>query len=146
MDGRKWERGSALAWTAAVLAFVVLPLIALLLDGARLFYADTRLEDATSAACEALAQASIYEQVRQFQQTGKLEPKVTYTSRRAAVAVFTQDLQGDPVLQLAHTTLRISTVNGLPQCAATSTVKAMFMPYTSHLHAVAVPSARGSRR
>ena len=46
------ERGSSLAWTAIFLAAVVLPLMTLVFDGARLFYVRGRLQTATDAACE----------------------------------------------------------------------------------------------
>jgi len=143
---RKGARGSALAWTAVVLAVVVLPLTLLLIDGARILYADTRLQDATDAACEALAQASIYEQVQQFQQSGKIKPRLSYRSRRAASAVFAQTIGNDPVLKDAHPALSLSVSGGLPLCTASASVQALFLNYTTHLRAASVPSARGSRR
>ncbi len=48
----EWERGSSLAWTAVFLAAVVLPLMILIGDGARLYYVRSRLAQATDAACE----------------------------------------------------------------------------------------------
>ncbi len=41
-----------MAWTAVFLAFVVIPLMALVADGARMFYVRGRLQTATDAACE----------------------------------------------------------------------------------------------
>jgi len=142
----KKERGSALAWTAMVLAVLVLPLTLLLIDGARLLYADIRLQDATDAACEALAQESLYEQVQQFQQNGEIIPRLTYRSRLAANTMFVQIIQDDPVLKDAYPMLNLSTVNGLPLCTATASVQALFLNYTTHLQATSVPSARSSRR
>ena len=46
------ERGSSLAWVAIFLAAVVIPLLALVIDGSRLFYVRGRLQTAIDAACE----------------------------------------------------------------------------------------------
>lgn len=46
------ERGSSLAWTAVLLSVVVIPLMLLVGDGARLYYVRSRLAQATDAACE----------------------------------------------------------------------------------------------
>jgi uncharacterized membrane protein len=48
----KTERGSSLAWTAVFLTSLLLPLMLLGVDGARLFYVRGRLQTATDAACE----------------------------------------------------------------------------------------------
>jgi hypothetical protein len=48
----KLERGSSLAWTAAFLGLVLVPLLMLVGDGARLLYVRGRLAQATDAACE----------------------------------------------------------------------------------------------
>jgi len=45
------ERGSSLAWTAVFLSVVVLPLMLLVGDGARLYYVRSRLAQAADAAC-----------------------------------------------------------------------------------------------
>ncbi len=56
MNRAKWwqraQRGSSLAWTAAFLGVVLIPLMLLVGDGARLFYVRSRLAQATDAACE----------------------------------------------------------------------------------------------
>ncbi|BAJ64158.1 MULTISPECIES: hypothetical protein [Anaerolinea] len=49
---RERERGSSLAWTAAFLGLVLIPLLMLVGDGARLLYVRGRLAQATDAACE----------------------------------------------------------------------------------------------
>ena len=41
-----------MAWTAVFLSFVLIPLLALLVDGGRLFYVRLRLQTAVDAACE----------------------------------------------------------------------------------------------
>lgn len=48
---RRGERGSSLAWTAVFLSVVVLPLMLLVGDGARLYYVRSRLAQAADAAC-----------------------------------------------------------------------------------------------
>ena len=47
-----FERGSSLAWNAIFLAAVLLPLMALVIDGARLFYVRGKVQTALDAACE----------------------------------------------------------------------------------------------
>lgn len=49
---RERERGSSLAWTAAFLGLVLIPLLMLVGDGARLLYVRGRLATAADAACE----------------------------------------------------------------------------------------------
>ncbi len=51
---RRWERGSSLAWTAALLTSVLVPLLLLAGDGSRLFMVYTRLGAATDLACAEL--------------------------------------------------------------------------------------------
>lgn len=51
MRFREHERGSSLAWAAVFLAVVVLPLMLLVGDGARLYYVRTRIAQAADAAC-----------------------------------------------------------------------------------------------
>ena len=41
-----------MAWAAVVIAFIVLPLLTLVVDGGRLYYVRLRLQTATDAACE----------------------------------------------------------------------------------------------
>ncbi len=65
---RRWERGSSLAWTAIVLAAVFLPLMALVIDGSRLFYVRGRLQTAADAACEDAAWSGA--DYRAFRDTG----------------------------------------------------------------------------
>ncbi len=52
---KRSEQGSSLAWTAAFLTTVFLPLMLLVVDGTRLLYVRGRLQTATDAACEAAA-------------------------------------------------------------------------------------------
>lgn len=49
---RDTQRGSSLAWTAVLLSVVLVPLLTLVLDGARLYTIRTRLQTAVDAACE----------------------------------------------------------------------------------------------
>jgi Flp pilus assembly protein TadG len=62
------ERGSSLAWTAILLAAVVLPLMSLVIDGSRLFYVRGRLQTAVDAACEDAAWSGA--DYRAFRDTG----------------------------------------------------------------------------
>jgi uncharacterized membrane protein len=56
--GARSERGSSLAWTAAFLAAVLLPMLLLVVDGTRLFFVRGRLQTATDAACAGAAWAA----------------------------------------------------------------------------------------
>ena len=49
---RNGERASSLAWAAVFFGFVVMPLMLLIGDGARLYYVRSRLAQAADAACE----------------------------------------------------------------------------------------------
>ena len=46
------EAGQSMAWAAVFLAFVLVPLLTLVVDGGRLFYVRLRLQTAVDAACE----------------------------------------------------------------------------------------------
>jgi len=48
----RMDRGSSLAWTAVLLGTVLVPLLMLVGDGARLLYVRARLSTAADAACE----------------------------------------------------------------------------------------------
>lgn len=50
------QQGSSLAWTAAFLAMLLVPLMILIGDGARLYYVRGRLTSAAEAECEYAAQ------------------------------------------------------------------------------------------
>jgi hypothetical protein len=63
------ERGSSLAWVAIFLTVVVIPLLALVIDGSRLFYVRGRLQTATDAACEDAAWSGA--DYRVFRDTGQ---------------------------------------------------------------------------
>lgn len=68
-ESRRVERGSTLAFSAVFLAFVLLPLVALVVDGARLFYVRGRLQTALDAACEDAAWSGA--DYNAFRQTGQ---------------------------------------------------------------------------
>jgi len=63
------ERGSSTAWTAIFLAFVLVPMLALVIDGSRLFYVRGRLQTAADAACEDAAWSGA--DYRTFRNTGQ---------------------------------------------------------------------------
>jgi uncharacterized membrane protein len=65
--GRRGARGGVVAWFALLMAVLMLPLLVLSVDIARLMYVRTHLQAAADAACEAAAQAL---NVPYFQETG----------------------------------------------------------------------------
>ena len=94
------ERGNIMAWFAAFLAFVVVPLAALTIDIVRAFYVYTHLQAATDAACEAAAQAL---DAPTFIRTGVQQIDLglgsSYASREFAGAVVDQGVvQYSPAL------------------------------------------------
>ena len=50
--GSNSEYGSSMAWTCVVLSFLLIPLLTMIADGARLLNVRSRLQTATDAACE----------------------------------------------------------------------------------------------
>ncbi len=92
-------RASSLAWTALLLGFVLMPLMALVIDGLRLFYADARLQVATDAGCEAAVQVAFEDGVDAFKQTGVKRMKWSPRALQVGRAMFLRTLQGAPVLQ-----------------------------------------------
>ena len=63
------EHGGSLAWTAILFAFVLLPMMILVLDGTRIFRVRTRLQTAVDAACEDAAWSAADR--GHFQETGE---------------------------------------------------------------------------
>ncbi len=92
-------RASSLAWTALLLGFVLMPLMALVIDGLRLLYADARLQVATDAGCEAAVQVAFEDGVDAFKQTGVKRMKWSPRALQVGRAMFLRTLQGAPVLQ-----------------------------------------------
>lgn len=157
----RWERGSSMAWFAVVAAFLILPLFLLVIDGARVLYAHARLQQATDAACQALAEASIEEQVNRFKQTGRVKPKITLRSTNAAFAAFNAMTRKDPVLKpapghwaSAMTTLGLQYAPGMrPRCVAEAWVEVIFLGGIHNwpegvvkIQASSIPDARSIRR
>lgn len=75
------EKGSMLAWVAVLMFFVVVPLIALVADGTRLYIIRNRVQMATDAACEDAAW-SASDRAR-FRETGQ----ATFISSGEAAAI-----------------------------------------------------------
>ena len=68
------KKGYAMAYTAILLSFVLLPLLILSIELTRVMYVDAHLQAATDAACSAASQAS---NVPHFILTGELMIDIT---------------------------------------------------------------------
>lgn len=81
---------SSLAWGAVVLTLVVGPLLALIVDGARLFYVRGRLQTAIDAACEDAAWSAADR--RAYRDTGATTFESNASIFHAALATFKKTL------------------------------------------------------
>jgi hypothetical protein len=84
------EQGSTLAWTALLLALVVVPLLALLANSARLFLIRQEVQTATEAACEDAAWSAADR--RTFRDTGTLTFLPAWQVQGFAQATFAASL------------------------------------------------------
>jgi hypothetical protein len=118
------EHGSALAWTAIFLAFVVLPFLALIADGARLFYVRSRLQTATDAACEDAAWSAA--DLRTFRDTGTVTFEDDWYTLALAQNTFSQSLGEQAVQQFsASVVISLDVTNALASCSAVASVPLM---------------------
>ncbi len=86
------ERGSSLIWTSLFFAFVVLPLMTLVVDASRLWEISLRVQTAIDAACEDAAVSSV--DYAHYQQTGEvrfLPAGTIYTIAQSTFATVLAD-------------------------------------------------------
>ena len=122
MKRRSAERGSSLAWTALLLAGVVLPLLTLVIDGTRLFYVRGRLQTALDAACEDAAWSGADH--RAFRESGvtRFIPEMGPVLAQAQ-ATFAQTLgERGRVNFSAAATLQPVAANATVRCSAAASV------------------------
>ena len=86
----KSEIGQSMAWTAVVLAVIVLPLLTLVVDGGRLYFVRARLQTAVDAACEDAAWSAADK--RTFRDSGVTTFQTTWNQIAAAQDTFYQTL------------------------------------------------------
>ena len=117
MANGKSERGSSMAWTAIFLAFVLLPLMALVVDGSRLFYVRGRLQTALDAACEDAAWSAADR--REYRDAGVTTFQTSTGALAAAQATFSQTL-GDRTAKnyAASVSIRPDYTDARMQCQA----------------------------
>ncbi|NUM44039.1 MAG: Tad domain-containing protein [Anaerolineales bacterium] len=135
------ERGSSMAWTAVFLAFVVIPLMALVADGARLFYVRGRLQTATDAACEDAAWSAADRRV--FRETGKTTFDDDWYIIALAQNTFNQSLSDQAVKQFSATVvISLDPASLLATCSSVANVPLMttlglaFSPVTIDAYSV----------
>jgi len=80
------ESGQALVWTALFAAFVLLPLMTLVVDAPRLWSISLRVQTAIDAACEDAAVSSV--DYAHYQQTGEVRFLPTGTIYAIAQSTF----------------------------------------------------------
>lgn len=95
--GRFAEQGSSMAWTALVLAFLLLPLMTLLVDGGRLLTIRNRLQTAADAACEDAAWSAA--DFAEFRSSGKTSFQHNWYWIGRAQATFHQTLSEQAALE-----------------------------------------------
>ena len=119
---KNYQRGSSLAWTALLLAGVLLPLLTLVLDGTRLFYVRGRLQTALDAACEDAAWSGADQ--RAFRESGvtRFIPEMGPVLAQAQ-ATFAQTLgERGRVNFSAAATLQPVAANATVRCSAAASV------------------------
>lgn len=139
------EQGSSLAWTAIVMVFVVVPLMALMVDSARLFSVRARVQAATDAACEDAAWSA--GDRREFRETGTTTFDDDWYIIAMAQNTFNHSLSDQAVKQFSATVvITLDYGNTLATCSAVASVPLMttlglaFSPVT--LDAYSVPAIR----
>lgn len=125
---RKAERGSSLAWTAVFLAVVVLPLMMLIGDGARLYYVRSRIFQAADAACEDVSWSVSSRTAWQLTREDRYDSSNTMLVTQAQ-ATFTQMLaESGTVKYTPSLTLSLDIENARAKCTAQANVPLMLMP------------------
>ena len=120
------ERGSSLVWTSLVMLLVVVPLVALLADGTRLYFVDVRLQNAADAACEDAAWSAIDRAI--YRDTGELafHPKSEIIA--TAVDTFNQVMQHDQAVMglSANITIQPELAQMRVACSAIANMPLLF--------------------
>jgi len=117
----KSEIGQSMAWTAIVMAFVVLPLLTLVVDGGRLYYVRQRLQTATDAACEDAAWSAADRRV--FRDTGVTTFQYNWYPVAMAQNTFHQTLGEQAVADFsAVVVIRPDYINALMTCQGLASV------------------------
>jgi hypothetical protein len=101
----KSERGSSLAWTALVMLFVVMPLVALLADGTRLYFIDVRLQNAADAACADAAWSAV--DLAHYRDTGDITFKPVGEIVAIATDTFGMVMQPDQLIMGVTSSVRV---------------------------------------
>jgi len=106
-----------MAWTALVLSILLIPLLGLVVDGARLFYVRGRLQTAVDAACEDAAWSAADR--REYRDAGVTTFQTSGGALAAAQATFNQTL-GDRAAKnfTATVSIRPDYTNARMQCQA----------------------------
>ena len=118
---RRSEQGSAMTWTALVLAFLVIPLMTLLVDGGRLLTVRNRLQTATDAACEDAAWSAADYAV--FRDSGVTTFQHNWYWIGRAQATFNQTLGDQSAIQYtAHVDIQPDFAAAYMNCSAMASV------------------------
>ncbi len=126
------ERGQALALTAVVFAFVLLPLMALLFDGARLYHIRTRLATATDAACEDAAYSAA--DYAAYRDTGTVTYRPGWYVIGVAHSTFQNTLSEQYRMRYAAAILvEPDYVDAVVHCTASASVPLLMLPVTDTL-------------
>ena len=115
------EAGQSMAWAAVFLAFILIPLLALVVDGGRLFYVRLRLQTAVDAACEDAAWSAADR--RAFRDNGVTTFQNSWYPIALAQNTFNQTLGEQAMIgYTAVVTIRPDTQNARMSCQAYASV------------------------
>ena len=135
------EQGSTLAWTALLLALVVVPLLGLLTNTARLYLIRSGMQTATEAACEDAAWSAADRAT--FQETGVLTFLPAWQVASIAQATYTATLPArDRLNYITRLQVRPDFANRIVRCTATARVPWLFVWGRSGFTVAAASSIR----
>jgi len=115
------EQGSAMAWAAIVLSFLLVPMMTLMVDGGRLLTVRNRLQTATDAACEDAAWSAA--DYGEFRDNGTTTFQHSWYWIGRAQATFNQTLGDQSGIQYtAYVDIQPDFTTAYMNCSSTASV------------------------
>ena len=147
MNSKSGERGQSLVLLALFLLFVLLPTLALVVDGARLYRARSLLQTATDAACEdAAVTAPDYEHYKRTGETRFVSNQLIWWQAYQTFNQFWSRLGGGTALEVSAYSITISPDQSSHRmdCTGQVSVPLVITPSTVTLDAATTSSVRFS--
>lgn len=146
MQARRSERGQSLAMVAAFLLFVGLPLLALIIDGTRLYRVRSLLQVATDAACEDAAVTA--PDFAHYKETGETRIGHLYEAKVNAAQTFQQIWTPGGVTALDVTSLSLIVIpdyaTNCMDCSSSVDVPLIMAPITVTVNTTSTSAFRFS--